>query len=83
MPEFVWMDTTHNILIMEDVCNCPDLAECQCHGKHAGEWIQFFTLAIKLKLPIQGLDNLIFIYTTFSKIIKKGITRYLRTQENH
>jgi 5-methylthioribose kinase len=27
LPEFVWMDTTHNILIMEDVCNCPDLAE--------------------------------------------------------
>ncbi|PKO04011.1 MAG: hypothetical protein CVU41_19215 [Chloroflexi bacterium HGW-Chloroflexi-3] len=31
LPEFVWMDTTHNILIMEDVCNCPDLAE----------WIQY------------------------------------------
>ena len=31
LPEFVFMDTTHNILIMEDVCNCPDLAE----------WIQY------------------------------------------
>jgi 5-methylthioribose kinase len=27
LPEFVWMDPTHNILIMEDVCNCPDLSE--------------------------------------------------------
>lgn len=50
-------------------------------GKHAGEWIQFFTLSIKLKLPIQELGNLIFIYPTFSEIIKKGITRYLRTKE--
>jgi pyruvate/2-oxoglutarate dehydrogenase complex dihydrolipoamide dehydrogenase (E3) component len=52
-------------------------------GKHAGEWIQFFTLAIKLKLPIQDLGNLIFIYPTFSEIIKKAITRYLRSKENH
>jgi pyruvate/2-oxoglutarate dehydrogenase complex dihydrolipoamide dehydrogenase (E3) component len=51
-------------------------------GKHAGEWIQFFTLAIKLKLPIQDLGNLIFIYPTFSEIIKKAISRYLRTKEN-
>jgi pyruvate/2-oxoglutarate dehydrogenase complex dihydrolipoamide dehydrogenase (E3) component len=49
-------------------------------GKHAGEWIQFFTLAIKQNLPIQDLGNLIFIYPTFSEIIKKAITRYLRTK---
>lgn len=49
-------------------------------GTHAGEWIQFFTLAIKQKLPIQSLGDLIFIYPTFSEIVKKGITRYLRTK---
>jgi len=50
-------------------------------GTHAGEWIQFFTLAIKQKLPIQSLGELIFIYPTFSEIVKKGITRYLRTKQ--
>ncbi len=52
-------------------------------GTHAGEWIQFFTLAIKQKLPIQSLGDLIFIYPTFSEIVKKGITRYLRTKQLH
>jgi len=47
-------------------------------GIHAGEWIQFFTLAIKQKLPIKSLAEMIFIYPTFSEIVKKGITRYLR-----
>lgn len=27
LPEFVTMDTTDNILVMEDACNCPDLSE--------------------------------------------------------
>ncbi|MEL7589951.1 MAG: phosphotransferase [Anaerolineaceae bacterium] len=31
LPEFVWLDKTDNILVMEDVCDCPDLAE----------WIQY------------------------------------------
>lgn len=49
-------------------------------GLHAGEWIQFFTLAIKQKISIQGLADTIFIYPTFSEIIKKGITRYIRSK---
>lgn len=49
-------------------------------GGHAGEWIQFFTLAIKQKLPIQSLAELIFIYPTFSEIVKKGTARYLRSK---
>lgn len=49
-------------------------------GIHAGEWIQFFTLAIKQKLPIKSLAEMIFIYPTFSEIVKKGISRYLRTK---
>jgi len=48
-------------------------------GNHAGEWIQFFTLAIKHKLPMQSLGDLIFIYPTFSEIVKKSISRYLRS----
>jgi pyruvate/2-oxoglutarate dehydrogenase complex dihydrolipoamide dehydrogenase (E3) component len=50
-------------------------------GIHAGEWIQFFTLAIKQKLSIKSLADMIFIYPTFSEIVKKGITRYLRKYE--
>lgn len=49
-------------------------------GLHAGEWIQFFTLAIKQKIKIQDLAETIFIYPTFSEIIKKGVTRYLRSK---
>lgn len=49
-------------------------------GVHAGEWVQFFTLAIKHKLPIQSIAETIFIYPTFSEIVKKAVTRYLRTK---
>jgi pyruvate/2-oxoglutarate dehydrogenase complex dihydrolipoamide dehydrogenase (E3) component len=49
-------------------------------GKHAGEWIQFFTLAIKQNLPIEDLGDLIFIYPTFSEVVKKAITRYIRSK---
>ena len=49
-------------------------------GQHAGEWIQFFTVTIKQKITIQDLAETIFIYPTFSEIVKKGITRYLRSK---
>jgi pyruvate/2-oxoglutarate dehydrogenase complex dihydrolipoamide dehydrogenase (E3) component len=49
-------------------------------GAHAGEWIQFLTLAIKQKLTLQALAETIFIYPTFSEIVKKAATRYLRTK---
>lgn len=49
-------------------------------GTHAGEWIQFFTLAIKQKMSIQAFAEAIFIYPTFSEIVKKAATRYLRTK---
>jgi pyruvate/2-oxoglutarate dehydrogenase complex dihydrolipoamide dehydrogenase (E3) component len=49
-------------------------------GAHAGEWVQFFTIAIKHKLPIQSIADTIFVYPTFSEIVKKSITRYLRTK---
>lgn len=49
-------------------------------GLHAGEWIQFFTLAIKQELSMQALAETIFIYPTFSEIVKKGVTRYIRSK---
>ena len=49
-------------------------------GVHAGEWIQFLTLAIKQKLTLQALAETIFVYPTFSEIIKKAATRYLRAK---
>ncbi len=48
-------------------------------GSHAGEWIQFFTLAIKQELAIDDLADLIFIYPTFSEIVKKVSARFLRS----
>jgi len=51
-------------------------------GVHAGEWIQFLTLAIKQKLTLQSLAETIFVYPTFSEIVKKAATRYLRTKQS-
>jgi pyruvate/2-oxoglutarate dehydrogenase complex dihydrolipoamide dehydrogenase (E3) component len=50
-------------------------------GAHAGEWIQFFTLAMKAGLPIQTIADTIFVYPTFSEIVKKSGTRYLRARQ--
>jgi pyruvate/2-oxoglutarate dehydrogenase complex dihydrolipoamide dehydrogenase (E3) component len=50
-------------------------------GAHAGEWIQFFTLAIKQGLSLQQIADTIFAYPTFAEIVKKVVTRYLRTRE--
>ena len=49
-------------------------------GAHSGEWIQFITLAIKKKLPITSFADTIFAYPTFSEIVKKAFTRFLRTK---
>jgi pyruvate/2-oxoglutarate dehydrogenase complex dihydrolipoamide dehydrogenase (E3) component len=49
-------------------------------GAHAGEWIQFMTVALKNKLPITSFAEMIFIYPTFSEIVKKAFTRFLRTK---
>jgi len=50
-------------------------------GAHAGEWIQFFTLALRARLPIQSIAETIFVYPTFSEIVKKSATRYLRARQ--
>lgn len=49
-------------------------------GAHAGEWVQFLTYAIKQELPLQSIAETIFAYPTFSEIVKKAVTRYLRTR---
>lgn len=47
----------------------------------AGAWMQFFILALRAKLPIQALKDTIFICPTFSEIVKKSTTRYLRARQ--
>lgn len=48
-------------------------------GAHAGEWIQLITVAIKNKISIESFADTIFIYPTFSEIVKKVFTRFQRT----
>ncbi len=49
-------------------------------GQHAGEWIQILTIAIKNKIPAQQMADTIFAYPTYSEIVKKAFSRYLRTK---
>lgn len=49
-------------------------------GAHAGEWIQLLTLAIKNNIPAEQMAETIFAYPTYSEIIKKAFTRYLRSK---
>jgi len=49
-------------------------------GAHAGEWVQFLTVAMKNRLPITSFSDTIFAYPTFSEIVKKVFTRFLRTK---
>jgi pyruvate/2-oxoglutarate dehydrogenase complex dihydrolipoamide dehydrogenase (E3) component len=50
-------------------------------GAHSGEWIQLITLAIKNKIPAESMAETIFAYPTYSEIVKKVFTRFLRTKE--
>ena len=49
-------------------------------GPHAGEWLQMLTLAIKNKIPAEAMAETIFAYPTYSEIVKKAFTRFLRTK---
>ena len=49
-------------------------------GAHAGEWIQLITMSIKNRLTAQSFADTIFVYPTFSEIVKKAFTRFLRTK---
>ena len=50
-------------------------------GAHAGEWIQLLTLVIKNKIPAEEMANTIFAYPTYSEIVKKAFSRYMRTKQ--
>ncbi len=50
-------------------------------GAHAGEWIQILTVAINNKIPAENFADTIFAYPTYSEIVKKAFTRFLRTKE--
>lgn len=49
-------------------------------GAHAGEWTQMLTLVMKHDLPLDEFVYTIYSYPTYSEIVKKAITRYLRTK---
>jgi hypothetical protein len=49
-------------------------------GLHAGEWIQFFTLAIKQELSIQALAETIFIIQLFRRSSKRESPRYIASK---
>lgn len=49
-------------------------------GEHAAEWIQHFTTVIKNEIPAQEMAETIFAYPTYSEIVKKAFTRYLKTK---
>lgn len=49
-------------------------------GAHAGEWIQLITLVMKNNIPAAAMNDTIFPYPTYSEIIKKVFSRYLRSK---
>ena len=50
-------------------------------GAHAGEWVQFISMAMQHDLSIADLARTMFIYPTFAELAKKPITRYLRAKD--
>ena len=49
-------------------------------GALAGEWIQLLTIVIKNKIPAQQMADTIFAYPSYSEIVKKVFSRYMRTK---
>ena len=50
-------------------------------GQHAGEWLRMLTLVIKNKIPAESMADTIFAYPTYSEIVKKAFSRFLRTKQ--
>ena len=48
-------------------------------GAYAAEWIQLLTIVIKNKILAKQMAETIFIYPTYSEIVKKAFTRFLRS----
>jgi len=51
-------------------------------GVHSGEWIQLITLGMKNNISLQGYADTVFIYPTFSEIVKKAFVRFLRNKKS-
>ena len=49
-------------------------------GAHAGEWIHILALAARNRLALQNIADTVFAYPTYSEIVKKAFTRYLRSK---
>ena len=49
-------------------------------GAYAGEWIQVLTLAIQQNLRAEDIADTIFAYPTYTEIVKKAFSRFLRTK---
>jgi len=49
-------------------------------GAYAGEWVQVLTLAIQQSLRAEDIANTIFAYPTYTEIVKKAFSRFLRTK---
>ena len=49
-------------------------------GAHAGEWIQILTLAVRLGLKSEDIAETIFAYPTYTEVVKKSASRFLRTK---
>ena len=49
-------------------------------GAHAGEWVQLLTVAIHAGMKAEDIAQIIFAYPTYSELVKKAFTRFLRTK---
>ncbi|MEO1712981.1 MAG: hypothetical protein AAFU60_06565, partial [Bacteroidota bacterium] len=50
-------------------------------GYHAGEWIQLLSLAYQQKMTAAQVLETIFIYPTYSEIVRKACQKYVLEQE--
>ncbi len=50
-------------------------------GALAGEWIQQFTVVMKNKIKAGQMADTIFSYPTYSEIVKKAFSRYVRSKK--
>jgi len=67
--------------ILKVIFNKEDLVVgAEAVGAHAGEWIQLFTIVIKNKIPAAEMADTIFAYPSYSEIVKKAFSRYMRTK---
>ncbi|MCZ6593757.1 MAG: NAD(P)/FAD-dependent oxidoreductase [Bacteroidetes bacterium] len=67
--------------ILKVIFNKEDLVVgAEAVGAHAGEWIQLLTIVIKNKIPASEMADTIFAYPSYSEIVKKAFSRYMRTK---